>query len=306
MPRLTPDLPFPSTRTKLLDVAVRVVRQKGYNATTVDELCAAADVTKGAFFHHSNQRNFGGGGRRSWLHEHRRAIQPGRTIMAGPIRSRPLLGYIDMRVGLIGGTLPAFTCFVGTLTQEVFLTHKAIRDASSGSILGHAQTLEERPGRGDEEDTSLRAARRHTACAIHTQARYAGALLSWRRRDDDPPLAVDSIRHLRRYSSCFWRPIQRKRTGRRLKLYYSTNLNPRVAVAVARHLNSPVEFIRVSPRDPRQEDAFRVINPNTLVPVLVEGDKPLWETDAIACRLSMIAGSDFWPTGESFRRRSNG
>ena len=71
-----------------------------------------------------------------------------------------------------------------------------------------------------------------------------------------------------------------------MKLYYSTNLNPRVAVAAARHLKSPVEFIRVSPRDPRQEDAFRVINPNTLVPVLVEGDKSLWETDAIACRLS--------------------
>ena len=52
----------------------------------------------------------------------------------------------------------------------------------------------------------------------------------------------------------------------RMKLYYSTNLNPRVAVAVARHLNSPVEFIRASPRDPRQEDAFRAINPNTLVP----------------------------------------
>jgi glutathione S-transferase len=83
-----------------------------------------------------------------------------------------------------------------------------------------------------------------------------------------------------------------------IKLYYSTNLNPRVAVAVARHLASPVEFIRASPRDPRFEDAFRPINPNTLVPVLVEVDKSLWETDAIACRLSVIAGSDFWATGD--------
>jgi glutathione S-transferase len=83
-----------------------------------------------------------------------------------------------------------------------------------------------------------------------------------------------------------------------LQLYYSTNLNPRVAVAVARYLKSPVDFIRASPRDPHNEDSFRVINPNTLVPVLVEGDKSLWETDAIACRLSRIAGSDFWPTGE--------
>ncbi|THD45148.1 MAG: glutathione S-transferase family protein [Bradyrhizobium sp.] len=84
-----------------------------------------------------------------------------------------------------------------------------------------------------------------------------------------------------------------------MKLYYSTNLNPRVAVAVARHLKSPVEFIRASPRDPRNEEAFRPINPNTLVPVLVEGDKSLWETDAIACRLSQIAGSDFWATGDA-------
>jgi len=79
------------------------------------------------------------------------------------------------------------------------------------------------------------------------------------------------------------------------KLYYSTNLNPRVAVAVARHLRSPVEYIAASPRDPRYEEAFRPINPNTLVPVLVEDGKSLWETDAIACRLSAIAGSDFWP-----------
>jgi len=84
-----------------------------------------------------------------------------------------------------------------------------------------------------------------------------------------------------------------------MQLYYSENLNPRVAVAVARHLNSPVEFIVASPRRPDLEDAFRPINPNTLVPVLVEaGRLNLWEADAIACRLSMLAGSDFWPTDE--------
>ena len=84
-----------------------------------------------------------------------------------------------------------------------------------------------------------------------------------------------------------------------MKLYYSRNLNPRVAVAVARHLDSPADFIAASPRHPNHEEAFRSINPNTLVPVLVEGDKTWWETDAIALRLSQIAGSDFWPAGEA-------
>ncbi|HEX5462889.1 MAG TPA: glutathione S-transferase family protein [Steroidobacteraceae bacterium] len=83
-----------------------------------------------------------------------------------------------------------------------------------------------------------------------------------------------------------------------MRLYYSRNLNPRVAVAVARHLEAPVEFVRASPRNPRNTEAFRPINPNTLVPVLVESDRTLWETDAIACRLSMLAKPDFWPAGE--------
>ena len=81
-------------------------------------------------------------------------------------------------------------------------------------------------------------------------------------------------------------------------LYYSRNLNPRVAVAVARYLKSPVEYVSASPRDPRNEEAFRPLNPNTLVPVLVEDGRSLWETDAIACRLSAIAQSDFWPVQE--------
>jgi glutathione S-transferase len=88
------------------------------------------------------------------------------------------------------------------------------------------------------------------------------------------------------------------RGGEKLKLYYSRYLNPRVAVAVARYLEVPVEFVRASPRVPKNEDAFRRINPNALVPVLVEENWTLWETDAIACRLAMLLDSDFWLTGD--------
>jgi glutathione S-transferase len=79
-----------------------------------------------------------------------------------------------------------------------------------------------------------------------------------------------------------------------MKLYYSHNLNPRVAVAVARHLQSPVEYLRARPFNPAQIEAFRKLNPNTRVPVLEEGGRTLWETDAIVCRLSELAGADFW------------
>ncbi|MBV8439639.1 MAG: glutathione S-transferase family protein [Hyphomicrobiales bacterium] len=83
------------------------------------------------------------------------------------------------------------------------------------------------------------------------------------------------------------------------KLYFSRNLNPRLAVAAARFLKSPVEFEFVSPFSPEQREKFLKLNPNLSVPILVEGDKTLWEADSIACRLSQLANSDFWPMGES-------
>ena len=84
-----------------------------------------------------------------------------------------------------------------------------------------------------------------------------------------------------------------------MKLYFSRNYNPRLAVAAARYLNSPVEFEFASPFSPGQREKFLKLNPNLSVPILVEGDKTLWEADAIACRLSQLAKSDFWPMGDA-------
>jgi glutathione S-transferase len=81
-------------------------------------------------------------------------------------------------------------------------------------------------------------------------------------------------------------------------LHYTQHLNPRVAVAVARYLNAPVRYVRSWPQDPRYIESFRTLNPNALCPILVEGERSLWETDAVACRLSALAGSDFWRTGD--------
>ena len=41
-----------SAKSKLLHAALLLFREKGYNDTTVDDLCRGAKVTKGGFFHH--------------------------------------------------------------------------------------------------------------------------------------------------------------------------------------------------------------------------------------------------------------
>ena len=40
------------SKTKLLDATLKVVRQKGYAATRVEDVCAEAGLSKGSFFHH--------------------------------------------------------------------------------------------------------------------------------------------------------------------------------------------------------------------------------------------------------------
>jgi glutathione S-transferase len=84
-----------------------------------------------------------------------------------------------------------------------------------------------------------------------------------------------------------------------IKLYFSRNYNPRLAVAAARFLKSPVQFEFAAPFAPGQQDKFRKLNPNRSIPILVEGDKAFWEADSIACRLSQLAKSEFWPMGDS-------
>jgi glutathione S-transferase len=83
-----------------------------------------------------------------------------------------------------------------------------------------------------------------------------------------------------------------------MKLYYSRNYNPRLAVAVSRYLKAPVDYEFAEPFKPGNEAKFLKLNPNQSIPILLEGEKVWWEADAISCRLAQIMQPDFWPTDE--------
>lgn len=51
-------------------------------------------------------------------------------------------------------------------------------------------------------------------------------------------------------------------------LYHSENLNPRLAVATARHLGLALRFQAAAPLAPGQSASFARLNPNLRVPVL--------------------------------------
>src|SRR5262245_11080042 len=109
-----------TTKNKILDTALKVIRAKGYAATTVDDLCAASDVTKGAFFHHfKSKEDLGVAAVQHW------SEVTGELFAAAPYHRHadPLervLGYLEFRKQLLTGEVAEFTCLVGTMVQETF------------------------------------------------------------------------------------------------------------------------------------------------------------------------------------------
>jgi TetR/AcrR family transcriptional regulator, transcriptional repressor for nem operon len=191
----TPD--STNARDRLLDAAVRIVREKGYHATSVDDLCAAAGVTKGAFFHHfKSKEDLAVAAANHWSCTTAGlfAAAPYHTL-GGPLER--IMGYLDFRAALIRGTTAEFTCLVGTMAQETFLTNPALRDACFDSIAGHAETLEADLAAAIEiHGVSSRVTAK--SLALHTQAVLQGAFILAKAKNDSA-IATESIRHLRRY-----------------------------------------------------------------------------------------------------------
>ena len=81
-----------------------------------------------------------------------------------------------------------------------------------------------------------------------------------------------------------------------MKLYYSDVLAPRKVCALLKYLKTPMDFayLELGKGEHKQHD-YLAINPNGKVPTLIDGDKVLWEADAILCYLAQKAGSPLWP-----------
>ena len=184
-----------SARTKLLDASLNVIRAKGYSATTVDDLCADAGVTKGAFFHHFVSKEALAIAAADYWSETTSALFAEAPYHAHADALDRVLGYIDFRKALLKGSVPEFSCLVGTLVQEVYDTHPAIRAAVDRSISEHAARIETDIAEAMRERGVEGSA---SSLALHTQAVIQGAFILAKAKGG-AEVAADSIDHLRRY-----------------------------------------------------------------------------------------------------------
>jgi TetR/AcrR family transcriptional regulator, transcriptional repressor for nem operon len=185
------------SKTKLLEAALHLIREKGYQATRVEDVCASAGLTKGSFFHHfKSKEELALAAAEQWDE------MAGALFGSAPYRALEdpldrLLAYLDFRRGLLRGELPEFTCLVGTMVQEVYATHPQLREACEQSITGHAATLEPDIVAAMQK-YSVHGYWTPRSLALYTQAVIQGSFIL-AKACGGPEVAATMIDHLRRY-----------------------------------------------------------------------------------------------------------
>src|SRR5271163_5059452 len=186
-----------ASEQKLLDATVQVIRSKGYSAARVEDICAEAGLTKGAFFHHFASKEACAIAAAGHFAANADALFDVAPYSLLPDPRARVLGYVDFRKAILQGELPQFTCLLGTMVQEAYDTHPAIRAACDRYISEHAQRLE-----ADIAEAKALYAPDATwtpeSAALFTQAVLQGGFVLAKAKGG-PNVAAKCLDHLRRY-----------------------------------------------------------------------------------------------------------
>jgi TetR/AcrR family transcriptional repressor of nem operon len=192
------------SKLKLIESSVNVIRAKGYAATTVDDICHTAGVTKGSFFHHFKSKDelavaaatyFG------TMSVGLFAVAPYRKL-EDPLDR--LYGYLDFRRELLQGELPDYTCLLGTLVQETYATHPHIRAACDQGLSSHIAELT-RDVEAAKQLYAPKATWSAEGVGYFIQAALQGSFIFAKARQG-PDVVRETLEHLRRYLRVLFDP----------------------------------------------------------------------------------------------------
>lgn len=115
---------------------------KGFTATTVDEICAEAGLTKGSFFHYFDSKEDLAKATAKHFYEFQQRMFDGAPFrsLADPLDR--VHGRLDFIVGVARNPQLPKSCLIGNLAQEVSGTHEGIRCVCQGVFESAAADFE--------------------------------------------------------------------------------------------------------------------------------------------------------------------
>ena len=131
-----------TAKEKLLEAAQTLMLSKGYPATTVDEICELAAVSKGSFYHaFETKEALGLAVLDAFQGRNARLIAAGpQTHIADPVdRALQLVDHLMASAGEMWGS----GCLLGNFALDLADTHPEIRQAVSDTFRGIADGLAE-------------------------------------------------------------------------------------------------------------------------------------------------------------------
>jgi len=199
------------SKTRLLNASLNVIRARGYAATTVDDICHAAGVTKGSFFHHFKSKEDLALSAAAYWGEMTEGFFASASYHNSKDPLERLLGYVDFRAEILRGGLPDYTCLLGTLVQETYATHPEIRAACDRGMSTHIAII----ARDVEAAKKLYAPNAPWSAesvGYFIQSVLQGAFI-FAKAKQGPEVVRESLAHLRRYLGLIFdqpRNIKRK------------------------------------------------------------------------------------------------
>jgi TetR/AcrR family transcriptional repressor of nem operon len=198
-------------KQKILDAALRMFREQGYTATAVDDLCRAAGVTKGAFFHHFDSKEAVTLAAIEYWNQYTGSLFENAPYWQVDDPRARLLAYLDFRAELVRGELAEFTCLLGTLVQETFGSHPALQAACGAGMESHLQTLLPTI-QAAKAKYAPKAKWSAESLAQYTQVVLQGSFVL-AKAQNDPQVVRESIAHLKHYVEQLL-PIKKRRNRR--------------------------------------------------------------------------------------------
>lgn len=194
-----------ATRQKLIDSTVGLILKQGFAATAVDQICAAAGVTKGSFFHHFPNKEAAGQAAIGWWSDMGTGLYAEAWKDADGDPLEQLHCMLDIMTGFGQQPGDPCTCVVGIMSQEVAQSNDSLRQSCSSALELWTENVARMFAAAKQRHPVTRDFDPHQA-AWFLNSIWQGSMLI-AKTVQNPQILIENLRQARLYIDSLFQPL---------------------------------------------------------------------------------------------------